>query len=178
MTPVSRPTGDAVRDYAGQLLAETREELTRADSKAATLFAAVGVAVAVVVGAVAGSDAVILKLDTGWKVTVTLVAVLQSIGLFYLGMALRPKTTKALRGPLHYYGDVDRYMDARGQPDVPALRAAAADVAADPAARDLEQFGVLAAVVVLKYERIKLGLYASGLAVGLLFLVAIGRLIW
>lgn len=176
-TPVPA-NGDALRTYAGQLLAETREELTRADSKAATLFAGVGVVVAVVVGAVAGGEVDVSKLDTCWKFTVTLAAFLQGVGLAHLGMALHPRTTKALKGPLHYYGDVRGYLDTHGQPDARALRAAAAAVAADPAARDLEQFAVLAGVVRTKFGYIKVGLLASGLAAGLLVLTAIVRLIW
>lgn len=179
MTTTPDPaTGDALRAYAGQLLAETREELTRADSKAATLFAGVGVVVAVVVGAVAGSDVEVSKLDTCWKVTITSSALLQSLGLTKLGMALRPKTTKPLKGPLHYYGDVKSYLDSHGQPDARALRAAAAAVAADPAARDLEQFTVLAGVVDTKFRRIKVGLWTSGLAAGLLVVMAVARVVW
>jgi hypothetical protein len=41
---------DEIESYAAQLLAETREEVARADSKAEILFAAFGIVVAAVLG--------------------------------------------------------------------------------------------------------------------------------
>lgn len=171
-------SGDAEHAYAVRLLQETREELTRADSKAATLFAAVGVVVAVVVGAAAGSGVDISGLATGWQLGITAVAATQTIGLVSLGAALYPATTKALKGPVHFYGDVAQFVDGHGRTDLAALRDNLEMVAADPAARDVEQFAVLAGVVIGKYRHIKRGLVASGIATGLLGAALLVQLVW
>lgn len=164
MTTSARGRGDATHAYVAKLLRETREELTRADSKAATLFAAVGVTVAVVIGAAASSSADFADLDTKWQVGITAAAVVQAAGLVFLAKALYPSTKKPLRGPVHYYGDVVGYLDVSGTADLAALRQAAEQVSADTVARDLEQFAILAGVVQRKYRFIKLGLLASGVA--------------
>ena len=47
---------DEIKMYAGELLAETREEIVRADTKAAILFTAFGIVVAAVLaGLIAGN---------------------------------------------------------------------------------------------------------------------------
>lgn len=47
---------DAIENYAAKLLAETREEIVRADTKAEILFAACGVVVAAVLAGMITGD--------------------------------------------------------------------------------------------------------------------------
>src|SRR4051812_15883694 len=98
------------RDYIAKLLAETREELTRADAKASILFAAFGVVVAVVLAGLVSGDwapADLARLATVVFWVGTGLAVLAFVAL---GYTLWPRIEhEDLKEAVSYFGHVRAY---------------------------------------------------------------------
>jgi hypothetical protein len=144
----------------GRLLAETREELVRADGKASILLAGVGVVVGAVVSGLVSSGQSPTDLDrhAQWLFWVGTLVVCG--GLVSLGAAVWPRIGAPRPGVVQYFGDVPQY----GHLD--ELKAAIAHEAQDTLNRDAAQLRDLAPIVMRKYRltRFGIGLSAAGLA--------------
>ncbi|MER7798945.1 Pycsar system effector family protein [Streptomyces parvulus] len=170
---VSRPSDRAdvpQLAHADRLLGEVREEIVRADAKAATLLSAAGVVVGVfLAGALAGQwspRSLTVPAQTVWWLS----AGVGTGGVALLGLAVMPVVTSSQRAaesaqatPLppgaRFFGDVVALTD------VSELREAVAIQAEDPLTRSLHQLWELSHVVQRKYWRIRAGL--MGLACAL-----------
>jgi hypothetical protein len=95
--------------YRGALLAETREELQKADNKASILLAASGIALSALLTAFAAgtwSPSHLTNRDAQfWTWTSMSLAL---IGLFFIGAAVKPRlrSKETERQVLHYFADV------------------------------------------------------------------------
>jgi Family of unknown function (DUF5706) len=148
---------DEAEELTRRLLVETREELTKADTKAQILLAASAVVVGVVLGGAIGGK---------WTPTV-LVAVAEvlwwigvlgtALGIASLGFALYPRLLQSHGSRITYFEDVRRFDDAA------AVRAALNEEARR-GDRDVQQLLRLGRVVHTKYRSIQWAIVA--LAVG------------
>jgi hypothetical protein len=151
-------------EMADALLTETREELGRADSKAATLMSASGVVVSVLLaGAIAGQWT---PLQLGWwQLLWWPGAVTGAAGVIAFAYAVWPRVThEDPEQKLAYFGHVANYDK------VEDLRAALKNKDSTPAMdRTLDQLIVVSKIVTAKYYWVRWGMRL--LALGLLLCV-------
>jgi MFS family permease len=153
---------DPAVSYLTELLADTREELNRVDSKAALLLAAFGVIIgSLLAGLFSGSLTPFelnIKIEWMWWLGVTLAAV----GVFSIAAAVYPKIRRGapLRpgGPA-YFGDVASYSN------VDAFRQAIEETLPNPRERLIDQTFVLSNLVQRKYVLLRRGLRCLLLAI-------------
>jgi hypothetical protein len=99
-------------EYREALLAETREELQKADNKASILLAASGIALSALLTAFAAgtwSPSHLAHRDAElWSWTSISLAL---IGLFFIGTAVKPRlrSKETRKEALHYFGDVHAF---------------------------------------------------------------------
>ena len=141
-----------------QLLSEAREELQRADGKAATLFALFGIALgAVLAGAIAG-DWTPTKLDAAARVIWWIGAACAVGALVSLGSAVWPRLVSAeATGRVTYFAHVAAYRTRE------ALIESLERQASDDTARPVEQLQAISGIVMTKYRRVQLGIALYGI---------------
>jgi MFS family permease len=153
---------DQVTSYLEDLLDDTREELARADSKAALLLAATGVVVgALLAGLFAGKWTPFdlgIRIEWLWWLGVCAAAA----GIFAIAGAvyprLRPRGAPPPPGAPTYFGDVTTYKD------IDAFRRAI-EQAPNPKERLIDQTFVLSRIAWRKYVLLRLGLRLLLLAI-------------
>jgi hypothetical protein len=135
--------------FVSRLLEETREEISRADSKASIILAGSGVALGALLGGFVYGRLVLS--GEPWPVIAGafVALVLLVAGMVLLGVLIAPTTGSAAAGRARYYKDVAAYDDAQG------LRRALEGEAADPLVRDAEQLLTLSRLVCGKYARMR-----------------------
>ena len=131
---------------AAQLLAESREEIDRADSKANLVLATAGVAYgAIIAGLIAGQVSLF-----GGSALVSVLAVVAALlgatGFVVAGMAVYPSIGSPEAGKARYFAEVAQYSD------VDDLVGAMADKTEDPSQRSLQQVLAVSRIVVRKYR--------------------------
>jgi hypothetical protein len=142
------------------LLAETREELTRADGKASLLLAALGIGISAILAAILAGNWSPFKLDEPYGGLWWAGSVFTGASFFCLCAAVYPrvKHRSASRG-VTYFGDVAA-LKTTGE-----LRAALKRSETDPAERSVTQLHVVAWLVARKYRFIRCGLVTLGTAI-------------
>lgn len=158
--PTPAPTGD-IADYRKEFLRATREELVRADAKAALLLAAAGIAVGALLNGLLNGrwspNDLTNEVEWVWWLGASAVA----LAVVALGTAVYPQTRRVGRAPTKaaYYGDVVQLE--RDELDA-ALRGAAADLAESV----VDQIYQVSTIVARKYARIRFALaaFAGGAA--------------
>ena len=150
-----------MEELAARLLAESREELERADSKAAMLLASFSLLVGVVIaGLLAGEfEPEDLHCAGGpiWWVGCALVAG----ALVALARAIYPTLAHGeAQGPITYFGH------AAGK-TVPAIEDALKRQVEGSRSRTVEQLAVISAIVWRKYRFVQAALWAFGAGVAL-----------
>lgn len=97
---------EVARQYAATLLAEARDELTRADQKASIMLAAAGVAVGGVVAGMISSGWTPSRLAFPWSMGWVIGAAISLIGVLALVVAIYPRTTRGKddEAQLFYFG--------------------------------------------------------------------------
>ncbi|MEU2492777.1 Pycsar system effector family protein [Streptomyces sp. NPDC007883] len=145
------------------LVAETREELIKADQKANLLLAAMGVAVAALIGAFASARVSPFSFPAWGQIPFWLGCVIMLAALESLARAVLPYPGSGKAGRMHYFGDVSENNHSWET----ALALASSTNLAE---RDIQQFVILAASVTNKYRWIRRGIFSAAIAVPLLFL--------
>ncbi len=161
---------DGTFTYALRLLNETREEVGRADLKAATLLSATGIAVTLL-ASIGGSHGLRWLAKSTWSGYVVLIAfAMISLGILFLGLAVFPRTRSKdhNHGLPFYFGDVARYESNESTKLTDDLERAA-DRMLD---RTVAQLLVMSHIVVKKYRFIRCGMLAV-LIGGLIMIIAI-----
>lgn len=156
-------TVDVLEDPAAaltrQLLAETREELSRADGKAAMLFAIFGIAFGAVLAGVIAGDWSPRDLTAGAQVVWWLGAAAAVAALVALSAAVWPRLdSNQATGRVTYFAHVADYRTRD------ALREAIERQASEDDGRSLEQLQALSCIVMTKYQLVRSGLVLYGVA--------------
>lgn len=164
------PDVDPAAVLGHTLLAETREELDRADRKAQILFAAAGIGVSAVLGGIAAGRWSPFLLE-GWAAfTWWTGAALVLIGMLLLALAVFPRIKHSdPHGKVAYFGHVASY------PTVEALTAALRDAGTDLHRRTLDQLLTISGIVVRKYRLISWGLWMVGIGILLALVAVVGQ---
>lgn len=151
---------DEIKTYASELLAETREEIVRADTKAAILFTAFGIAVAAVLAGLIAGDWSPNDLDRGATAVFWVGGGSAVVSFLALGYALWPRMKhKQADGPAGYFLKIREYDD------LDALRTALKR-SAESDDRPVEQLKVVSDIAWNKFVGIRIAmlLYGFGLA--------------
>lgn len=152
-TPVSG--GDEALGIGRQVLTEAREELARADNKAALLLAAIGVVAGALLAALLAQSwsPAVLSDTIEWLWWVGVIAVLAAIGA--LASAVYPRTTYrgAKSSFISFFGDVVATTDGELEGKLEAT-------AAKPRKVLIDQLIAISHIVDQKYRRIQFALWA------------------
>jgi MFS family permease len=154
-------TADPALSYLADLLADTREELTRADSKASLLLAAAGVILGALIAGLAGSNWTPLDLDSRIQWIWWLGVAAAAAGVLAIAASVYPRIYQPRiphPGVPTYYGDVAAYRS------VEAFRNSIGEVPL-PKERLINQAFVLARIVQRKYVLLRRGLCCLLLAI-------------
>ncbi len=146
---VEGPESSAV----GAILAETREELLKADAKASLTFAAIGLASTIVVGALVTVGYRPPDLLDRWLLVSAGACCLASV--LSIGGAVWPRLGSGTAGKADYFMDIAASADAGMSVDHLIL-------ARSREARDCDELVVLSRSVRRKYRLLQWGLGASG----------------
>lgn len=152
---------DPVVSYLTDLLASTRDELNRADSKAALLLAAVGVIIGALVGCFTSSHWTPMSLGVGEQALWWVGVAAATVGVFLVSASVYP------RGRQHgtpYPGLPAYYRDVAALPDIAAFRLAVGK-APDVTERLLDQAYTVAGIVQAKYVQLQRGLVCFLIAI-------------
>ncbi|MDT0331733.1 Pycsar system effector family protein [Nocardiopsis lambiniae] len=162
---------ERTRTYALGLLADTREEIVRADQKAAILSAAMGVAIGAVLGPLLSDVDLTEGLPLPWRALWWTGAATALAGIGCFGAAVFPR----IRGPRTPAGAVGFYGDVVAHPDDVSLReglTASAELELD---RVVSQLREVSRIVVLKYLLLRAGILLSGASTVCLIGVLVAR---
>ena len=185
-TSESSYASNDVLAYREALLAETREELQRADNKASILLAASGIALSALLAAFAAgtwSPSHLAHIDA--RVWSWISMTLALFGLAFIGAAvkprLRPKETTKER--LHYFGDIQAFWPKwyrRHRPGSLAEARAEFDRALEAAStadnmkwRLDDQIWILGHIAFRKYRFVTIGLWLFAISILLATLAAL-----
>jgi hypothetical protein len=147
-------------ELAKTLLAESREELTRADGKAALLLAALGIGLSAILAAILAGDWSPFDLKEPYQGLWWAGSSFAGVSLFSLCAAVYPKVRHDNpAGGVSYFGDIAPLKT------VSALRAALKRSETDLAERTVSQLHVIARLVDRKYRFLRIGLVALGLGI-------------
>lgn len=136
-----------------QLLAEAREELNRADSKAAMLFAIFGIGFGAVLAGVIAGDWKPADLAAGAEVVWWFGAVAAVTALVAVSAAVWPRLDSD-----HASGRATYFAHVVGYRSRDALREAIERQAGDDGERPLEQLQAISGIVMTKYRLVRIGL--------------------
>lgn len=154
-----RLTTDAVT-MTERLLAETREELSKADGKAQILLAISGVVIGVVLGGAISGDWNPSDLDGCARILWWVGVGVAAAGVGSLGFAVFPRLLDSDDERITYFEDVLRHKDC-------AALAKALNNEATRGDRDVEQLLRLSRVAHLKYSAIQVAMTALVVAAAL-----------
>ncbi len=159
----------AVEKLAANLLGESREELARADSKAAMLLAAFSLLVGVVVAGMFAGEFKPADLHCAGAPVWWMGCVVVGSSLVALARAIYPTLRHGeAEGPITFFGH------AAGK-DLAAIEAALGRQVNGDRSRTVEQLAVVGAIVWRKYRFVQAALWLFGAGVGLcIFGVLIG----
>jgi MFS family permease len=160
-TSNSQEVADPTVTYLADLLAETREELTRADSKAGLLLAASGVVIAALLAGLFGSQWTPSDLNANVEWLWWLGVASAAFGVFSIAAAVYPRIRRHRTvhpGVPSYYGDVASYDN------IDEFRSAIENV---PRSKErlIDQVFVLSNIVQRKYVLLRRGLRCLLLAI-------------
>jgi MFS family permease len=143
---------------ARQLLAESREELNRADAKAASLFAVFGIAFGVVLAGLIAGNWTPSDLPPAAGVVWWVGAACAALAMVAVGAAVWPRVdSKHATGRITYFGHVAGYRSRE------ALCEALERQASEDLDRPVEQLETVSRIVMLKYTCIRAALLLYGI---------------
>jgi Family of unknown function (DUF5706) len=152
--PSSPNSTDLTTKYLVDLLEDTREELARADSKAALLLAATGVVVGALFAGLIGGKWSPFELDTRVEWMWWLGVAFAATGIFSIAAAVYPRIRRRgvpRPGAPTYFGDVAAFRD------IEMFRQAIMQ-AANPQERLIDQTFLMSRIVQHKYVMLRIGL--------------------
>lgn len=156
-------------ELAKVLLAESREELTRADGKASILLAALGIGLSAILAAILAGSWTPFALRRPYETLWWVGSSLAGASLFCFCAAVYPRLKNRESQGVTYFGDVARLKPVRKLWDELKLSET------DPVARTVTQLYVIAHQARNKYAFIRAGLVALGLAIALTLTAALAN---
>lgn len=141
------------------MLDETREEINRADSKANILLTGVGVAVAVLGGALLERKVSLNRAAGIVQVLAVTAGLAVAVGIVFLGLAVTPRIGRGIPGRARYFMDHAQYDD------LDKFRQALEYEVTRPAERHLQQLNHLSKTVRRKYRLTQAG--QAAVAIGI-----------
>lgn len=159
--PTADVSSDPVVSYLADLLASTRDELNRVDSKASLLLAAVGATIGALLACFTGSNWTPMSLAIGEQVLWWAGMAVATVGVFLISASVYPRFRQ--RRTPHpdlpaYYGDVAAF------PDIGTFRRAIGKPP-DAAERLSDQVYVVARITQAKYVQLQRGLLCLLIAI-------------
>jgi hypothetical protein len=161
-----RPLDKPARALAITLLAETREELNRADNKASILLATSGIGISAMLAAVFAGSWHPLSLAVPYRSIWLVGAAFAGGGIVSLCAAVYPRVKNTNSTSASYFGDI-------ATKTVDELRTALNATAENGEERTLNQLHVLSRIVARKYRLIRVGLLSFGTAAALCVFAAL-----
>jgi hypothetical protein len=160
-------------ELAESMLAETREEISRADGKASTLLAGAGIGMgALLAGLIAGDWApseLRNAVEWLWWVGILVAA----YGAWHLARCILPVVANGEHpNRIDYYGDITRFASAD------AFAVALAAGPADLYGRIVRQLYVNADIVAKKYRHLRVALISFGVGIGFTTAAVLVDLLW
>lgn len=149
-----------VASFTARLLEETRDEITRADSKASIILAGAGIALGAVLGGFVYGRLSLAASSPGVVAGALFALLLLAAGIVLLAVVISPTTGEPLEGRARYYKDIAAYRDP--QELLPVLKREAADTRA----RNAEQLHALSGLVCKKYRLMRCALWLLGVGFG------------
>lgn len=149
---------DNAQARAHQLLLESREEVGRADSKAAIILASAGVGAAALLGGLIAGSWSPIQLSNAIEWVWWLGLACLGVALVQLSRCLLPTTKNQQSGKVDYFGDVLRFSSPE------ALRDALSDDEGGHESRAIRQLFVISSIVERKYQRLRSALILLGAA--------------
>jgi len=156
------PAPDPAIEYLTDLLEDTREELGRADAKAALLLAAAGVAVGALLAGLLNGRWVPFALDNRIEWLWWLGVAATAAGIYSVAAAVYPRiqrSTDSNPETLAYYGDVAAYED------IGSFRKALEQEPPDARKRLMDQTYVVSKIAQKKYVLIRRGMRCFAFAI-------------
>jgi hypothetical protein len=148
-------------DLASVLLSEAREELTRADSKAAMLLASFGLFIGIVISGLIAGDFKLDNLDCAGSYMWWVGCLLIAISVIALARAIYPNLTHGdANGPISYFGHAASL-------DPTAIEGRLEQQLKAECPRVVEQLSVISDLVWLKYRCLQVALWSFGGGVAL-----------
>jgi Family of unknown function (DUF5706) len=149
-----------------ELLAESREELARADGKASMLLSALSVAIGVIAAALLAGDWSPDRLDHPYRIVWWVGLAFAAAGWLALCLAVWPRIRHRLSSPSATYFDEIALLGS-----VDKVKTALAGT--DSADRTLTQLVAIARIVRLKYVLIRWAMGLLGIAIALVLVAVI-----
>lgn len=149
------------RDLVVDLLAETRDEINRADSKANLLLTGAGLAVAAIVAGVISGELNPIDARGVVQTLSVLSATALGVGLVAVGAAVFPRLGSPVAGCARYF------MEIAALDDIDSLESALNIGTSEPHIRRMQQLLVLSKAVRRKYRLIRASEVLLGIGVGL-----------
>lgn len=161
-TTVLSGSEDETQLYAATLLAETREEIDRADSKASILLASTGIAVGALLAGLLSRSWAPTNLRTPYEFVWWAGVAAAAVGIWNLAYAVYPRTRRRGKRPDHvgYYGDVLSFDNTT---ELSEALHRSADV---KTARLADQLYQLSLIVDRKYRSIRRAMWCLLAAIG------------
>lgn len=155
-------------EYAQQMLMESREELARAEGKAAMLLSATVVAFSVLAGAAFAGEWSPFGVSNYWEWMLWTGVAFWTWTTVELAWAAFPRVgASSKHNRLTYFRDVDAHHSVQD------LRKTLGTVASDPLQRTADQLWNISRLVVIKYRHVQRAIVALGIGTLLLSVVAI-----
>lgn len=145
----------AASKLTAQLLAETREELTRADAKANLVLAGAGVGIGALLAGMVAGDVTLTGRSTAVLIAAGIAISCLVTGVLALVAAVMPRTGRPAAGRTRYYADVAQYSSPDENRFVDALQ----DEAEDPQRRNRQQLLAQSKAVRTKFRAVKTALW-------------------
>ncbi|MEX1046380.1 MAG: Pycsar system effector family protein [Actinomycetota bacterium] len=161
---------NTAEEYGRRLLGETREEISRADTKASIVLAGAGVIVGIVLTGFVTGDISLSGQRVGIHVLVMAAGALSVAGILALGAAVYPRTKSPEPGHARYFEEISQFTK-----DEKLLRKTVDDESGDAFDRDVNQMLALSGIVHSKYKLTRIGMQFLGLG---LVLAGLALVLW
>ena len=172
---VVQPDPDEVaRQYSSTLLAEARDELTRADQKASILLAAAGVVIGAILAGMISAGWTPTAYSWPWNAVWIAGAASGLLGIAFLVKAVYPRTRRGRDDEAQLF----YFRHAAAITSVDELTAELRRSSQRTFERSADQLWRVSQIVGMKYAAVRIGIWLLSAGAGLALLGVLGNSIW